>query len=406
MKLFLFVLSICFSLFSNAADAPYAFNTISPALLKNANVVKRMEEIRFEIKSTTQTTLRYKYAFTILNENGDKHAQFYEWYDKLSKIVSIEGSLYDASGKNIKNLKTKDIRDQSAVSDISLMEDNRIKIHNFYFKSYPYTIEYEVEKTFSHSFHFQPWLTQEDEFLSVEKTSYTLTCPVDYQIRYRAFNYKGAPVESIEKNKKSYTWQALNIPAVVKEFASPRLAELTTTVFFAPAEFEIEKYKGNMSSWKEFGKFLYSLKENRDELPENIKQKVHQLTDGLSNDKEKVKALYNFLQQNTRYISIQLGIGGWQPFDAAYVADKGYGDCKALSNYMYSLLKEIKIKSLYALINAGKRDHYLMEDFPSALFNHAILCVPLKKDTVWLECTSRQTRQDIWALLLETVRHW
>ena len=391
MKIFLFALSISISLLSHATDAPYAFNNIAAALLKNANVVKRMEEIRFEIKNSTQTTLHYKYAITILNENGDKHAQFFEWYDKLSEIVSIKVSLYDALGKNIKNLKTKDIQDLSAVDNISLMDDNRKKIHNFYYKIYPYTVDYEVEKTFNHSFHFPPWITQEDEFLSVEKTSYTLTCPAEYQIRYRALNYKGEPVLSEEKNKKIYTWQVSNIPAVVREFASPRWQELTTMLYLAPTEFELEKYKGNMSSWKEFGKFFYSLNQSRDVLPENIKQKVHQLTDGLSNDKEKINVLYQFLQQNTRYISIQLGLGGWQPFDAAYVANKGYGDCKALSNYMHSLLKEVKIKSLYALIKAGKGDHYLMEDLPSNQFNHAILCVPLKNDTVWLECTSQTT---------------
>jgi hypothetical protein len=84
-----------------------------------------------------------------------------------------------------------------------------------------------------------------------------------------------------------------------------------------------------------------------------------------------------------------LGIGGWQPFDASYVASKAYGDCKALSNYMYALLKEANIKSCYTQIRAGAGKYFFLPDLPSPQFNHIILCVPLQKDTMWLECTSQ-----------------
>jgi len=96
------------------------------------------------------------------------------------------------------------------------------------------------------------------------------------------------------------------------------------------------------------------------------------------------------MQKNTRYVSIQLGIGGWQPFDAKYVATKGYGDCKALSNYMYSILKEAGIKSYYTVIGAGRTKPNLEKEFPSSQFNHAILCAVINSnDSVWLECTSQ-----------------
>ena len=108
-----------------------------------------------------------------------------------------------------------------------------------------------------------------------------------------------------------------------------------------------------------------------------------------SGDREKIFILYDFLQKNTRYISIQLGIGGWQPFEAAYVAEKKYGDCKALSNYMIALLKEAGITGKYVEIYGGKSPPPFIEDFSFSQSNHVISCVPLNKDTIWLECTSQ-----------------
>ena len=109
----------------------------------------------------------------------------------------------------------------------------------------------------------------------------------------------------------------------------------------------------------------------------------------MSDVKKKIDILYKYLQQNTRYISIQLGIGGWQPLEASFVGSKKYGDCKALTNFMFSLLKEAGINSLYTLVKAGRGKKYIVDNFPSQQFNHVILSVPLAKDTIWLECTSQ-----------------
>ena len=377
--------TICF-----AGDGDYAVSKISAELTKNADAVLRMEDLRFEINSTRDAVEKNHYVITILNENGDKWADFSEYYDKLREVSSVEGYLYDASGKQLKKMKYKDLQDFSGVGGSNLIDDNRIKHHNFYYKVYPYTVEYDIEISYKNTLFFPMWSPQQGgEKLSVEKSQMSVICPADYQFRYKAFQYSGNPVTTNEKNKKITTWSASNMPAILKETYEPTWHELSTVVIYGPTDFQVGDYKGNMASWQDFGKFVYALKQNRDILPEPVRQKVHALTDGTTDIKKKIQVLYEYMQKNTRYISIQLGIGGWQPFDASYVASKGYGDCKALTNYMYSLLKEAGIQSYYTLIRAGSNAQYITDDFPSQQFNHAILCAPVNKDTVWLECTSQ-----------------
>ena len=377
------------SLPSFAGDGDYAVSKISAALLKNANAVLRLEEIKFEIHNLKEAIETNHYVITILNENGDDWAEFVEGYDKLQEIISVEGNLYDVNGKQLKKMKFKDLQDLSGVGESSLIEDNRIKRHNFYYRVYPYTIEYEVVTKFNHTMYFPGWIPVGNEKLSVELSRFTIICPGDYQFRYKAFNYKSEPQVTTEKNNKITMWEVKDMPALIKEANGPDWHELTTTVIIAPSNFQLGDYKGNMNSWQDLGKFQYALNQGRDNLPENIKQNIHTLIDGISDLRKKIQILYEYMQKNTRYISIQLGIGGWQPFDASYVAKKGYGDCKALSNYMYSILKEAGIRSDYTLIRAGENAKYITTDFPSRQFNHAILSVPLEKDTMWLECTSQ-----------------
>lgn len=387
--LFIFFL-FCRAAFSaGAAEGDYAIANIPAALLKDANAVKRIEELRFEITDNNRAVLKHKVVYTILNENGDRWAFFHVGYDRLRSVESFDGTLYDATGKKIKSLKKGEIKDESGMDDASLADDNRVKWHNFFYKVYPYTVEYEVEVRYKGTMFLPDWIPQEKSSMSVQQSLLKVICPASNPLRYKMFNYKGEPVITDDKDNKVYQWEVKNLATTETEYASPAWHELTPSVFLAAEKFSLEDYQGSNASWKDFGKFVYDLKKDRDALPDNVKQKVHALTDGLSDVKEKVKRLYEYMQQNTRYISVQLGVGGWQPFDAKYVAEKKYGDCKALSNFMYALLKEAGIRSLYTVISGDVDNDYLLTDLPCSQFNHIILFVPDGKDTTWLECTSQ-----------------
>lgn len=385
MKILLFALTITpLSLFAQNYNA----SLIPDSLIKNANVVCRSNELRIEIKDAGKAKIYRKRVFTILNEAGDKYSYFYTYYDKFNDINDIDGTLYDAYGKELKNVKKKDIEDLSGNDDASLMVDTRFKVHSFYYRAYPYTVEYEEEKTLNGVFDLPDWDPQQTNVMSVQESKLIVITPKNLDIRYKQFNYPGSPEISEEKDNKVYTWEIKNTPAKITEQFQPSWREILPMVTIAPTSFEIQGYKGEMSSWENFGMFINSLLKGRDAIPDAVKQKVHELTDGVADKREKVRVLYNYLQQNTRYISIQLGIGGWQPFDANYVYTKRYGDCKALSNYMVALLKEVGINANYVLIKAGD-DEDILTDFPSNQFNHATVCVPMGKDSMWLECTSQ-----------------
>lgn len=372
-----------------ARDGEFPVAAIPAKLLNHANAVVRIEELQVEIEDLSRVIKTEHYAITILNEKGAHWAQLSESYDQFNEVVSIDGTLYDAMGKIIHELRNRDIQDVSAVSDNNLIDDSRRKLHNFYCKTYPYTIEYTIVTRQRYSLFFPTWMPQGGSLLSVEKSWFKVTIPIGYPIRYRASQYPSKPEISSTNKSTTLFWQVTGLEAVSKMSDSPSWLELTPNVLLAPAGFEVNNYQGNMDSWNALGRFVYSLKENRHQLPDPIRLKVHELTDGLTTKAQKIERLYDYLQKNTRYISIQLGLGGWQPFDATYVATKGYGDCKALTNYMYSLLKEANIESVYALIRAGEDAPEILADFPSQQFNHVILCIPDAKDTTWLECTSQ-----------------
>ena len=371
----------------------YNVALIPDSLKKEARAIVREEEYILEIKSPSKAIFKEHTVYTIFNENGDNIGGYTSWYDKLTSINSISGVLYDATGKEVKRVKKKDMGDFSAVGE-SLMDDERYKSYNFYCRVYPYTVDYEEEDEYNGILHFDEWKPLYSPGISTQHSKYVIIAPADYQVRYKPVNCSFQPVITSSGDKKIYTWEANNLPARPKEFAGPSWREIAPRVIFAPSDFEVQGYKGNMSSWENFGKFINQLRAGRDVLPDDIKKKVHDLTDNLKDPRQKVYVLYDFLQKNTHYINVSLGIGGWQPFPAEYVATKKYGDCKALSNYMVALLKEAGITGKYVVIYGGTDMPDLVDGFPSLQGNHIITCVPMGKDTIWLECTSQTVSPD------------
>ncbi|WP_207496665.1 DUF3857 domain-containing protein [Aridibaculum aurantiacum] len=387
MKLKSLLVAVVLPFFVEAQD--YNIALIPDSIKENAIAVTRFEERKIIVHSPSRAVIKHKYAITILNPAGDAYAQYENYYSNMRDLYDISGNLYDAEGRKLKSVRRKEIADVSDNDGISLMNDDRIKLHRFNYKQYPYTVEYEDQMELKGIISFTPWMPVGNQRYGVQESNYVVEIPADYGFRIKQFNFSQEPVK-VEKDKKiSYSWQLKNFKPIKYEPFQPAYQEVVPCVYVAPNRFSYGGIEGEMDNWLNFGKYQVALNKGRDRLPENIKQQVQQIARENPGKVETIKALYNYLQKNTRYVSVQLGIGGLQPFDATYVATKNYGDCKALSNYMIALLKEAGIEGYYTVIYAGEGKKFFMPDFPMRQSNHIIVSVPVEKDTMWLECTSQ-----------------
>src|SRR5271154_107571 len=95
----------------NAQD--YKVSLIPDSLLKDADVVKRYEELHVTIRGIDKAIIKHKYAYTILNEAGEDLAYYINEYDKFHSLSDISGRMFDKDGKLLKSIKKKDISDVS-----------------------------------------------------------------------------------------------------------------------------------------------------------------------------------------------------------------------------------------------------------------------------------------------------
>lgn len=371
----------------SASDNRYPVSDIHPELLANADFVIRLSNTEFEVKSLNNAVWSKHVVITILKESASERAIFEQYYDDYISIRSIEGYMYDADGRLLKEFKSADVIDQSAVGDGSLYSDDRVRIIRPVSATYPFTVEYFVEYTCKRILNYPVWTPCYAFRESIESSKLIIKAANGLFPRIHAQRLPENVIIEQGGGVNEKAWEIRDLKAADYEPLSPGIKSVSPVILAAPSIYSVKGYTGDFSTWNGVGLWVGSLLSGRDTLDfkysVRIQPEVYAETDTLM----KVKRIYQYMQKTCRYVNTNVGIGGWQPEKANDIARLGYGDCKGLVNYTKALLKVFGIKSIYALVSAGKNSVSILTDFPCNQFNHVILAVPIRKDTVWLECT-------------------
>lgn len=201
---------------------------------------------------------------------------------------------------------------------------------------------------------------------TIARSEYVLITPKTRQFYFNKPNVPNLQQKVEEKgDARIYHYVAENVGALETEPGMPPLTELLGHV-------HVSTYK----SWDDMGRWYWGLVRDQFTADDEVRRRVADITKGLTDEKAKVRAVYDFVVQKTRYVALEFGIYGFKPYRCAQIFARGFGDCKDKATLIVTMLKELGIPATIVIVRTGLRGDFETEPASLAPFDHAIAYVP------------------------------
>ena len=311
-------------------------------------------------------------AYKILRPGGRDRGLVLATFDSETRITGLRGWCIPAAGKDYE-VKDKDVVEAAlmGVMNGEFASDDRTKILKIPAADPGNIVGYEIERERRPYILQDEWSFQHED--PVREARYTLQLPAGWEYKAAFLNYPEVKATSAGPNE--WQWTVNNVEAIRPEDDMPpwrAVAGQMIVSFFSPGGGQTSGF----GSWKDMAMWEAGLVRGRRESSQEIKQKVAELTASETSGLGKMRAIGKFVQDDIRYVAIELGIGGWQPHAASDVFSHHFGDCKDKATLMSAMLKEIGVESYYVVVNTNRGA--VNEKTPAVnWFNHVILAIKL-----------------------------
>jgi hypothetical protein len=360
---------------ATAGDAPQwmhaQVNAPLPAHDDKTDAVLLYSEKSVAVQSTDKIKTLVRKVYKILRPGGREYGFVEVPFNSFEKVTSLRGWSIPAEGKDYE-VKDKDAIEVALpkIEGSELVSDVKAKVLRIPAPD-PGNIvgyEYEVEE--------QPLVLQDIWFFQGESPArerhYSLQLPGGWEYKVSWLNYP--QVDPTQAGGNRWQWVVRDVKGLRAEDDMPPIrgvAGQMIVTYYPPGGPTL-----GFTSWQEMGNWYRGLASGRRDASVEIKQKVASLTAPATAPLVKMRELALFVQQDIRYVAIELGIGGWQPHPAPDVFAHRYGDCKDKATLMASMLHEIGVDSYYVVINT-ERGSVTPATPANRGFNHAILAIKL-----------------------------
>src|SRR5579872_3192406 len=360
-----------------AGDAPSWMHAVASAPLpdhdEKTDAVVLHSEKSVSVQSLEKIKTRVRIAYKILRPSGRDYGVAAISFNSHRKINGLRAWCIPAQGKDY------EVKDKEAIevalpkiAGSELISDVKDKLLQIPASDPGNVVGYEYDEEEQPLVLQDVWRFQRE--IPARELHYSLQLPAGWEYKASWINYSEVQPEQTGDNQSS--WTLHDVTAIRKEADMPPIEGVAGQLvisFFPPGGASTNGF----SSWFQMGKWYLNLTNGRRDVSSQMGQQVTALTAPLGTPLEKIKALAEFVQNDIRYVAIELGVGGWQPHAASAVFSHRYGDCKDKATLLSSMLSLIGVESFYVVINSQRGS--VTPETPASVgsFNHVVLAIKL-----------------------------
>ncbi len=359
---------------ASAPDAAQFPNAAKATLLDLADIT-----VRPDGSSRTVTRMTVK----VFNERGrEAEGEVRLPYEQGRQTITVVFARTIRPDGSVVVVKPEDIHDQGYDEGDNSYTDARVKAFSMpalepgAIVDYQYITE-EKAPYIEGQFWTQWYFANLDP---VKHSRLTITLPKAMKLREDLDNtsIKGRKEELPDGQSVRYTWEMKDIDPLELEPMMPD-----------PSRYLPQLHVSTLPSWQSVADLYWTLSKDRMVANEEIKRITADLIKGKNSPEEKAKAIFYYVEEKTRYVAKELGIGAIQPRPAALTCENKYGDCKDMTTLLVAMLGEAGIKAHPVLLKAGSKAP-IREDLPGLnAFNHAICLAEIGGKKFWLDATAQ-----------------
>ncbi|MFZ0633278.1 MAG: DUF3857 domain-containing transglutaminase family protein [Acidobacteriaceae bacterium] len=341
-----------------------------PDRWKDARALYLLEDTLITVDSEGHALERYRAVVKILRQQGRDYATPTAVFSSDAKLKSFHVWSLGPDGHPYA-MKDSEYTEVGVGGDSVLYEDDRARVAAPPGADPGGIVAWETVEQLPTYFREATWGFQNE--VPTVRSVYEIDLPVGWH--EEAVWSRHAPVSPVEVTPNHFRWEQANLDGIdlTDVPLAPAWAALAghMTVHFAA-----DPLPQGDALWTRIGNWYTSLAAPRSEGGSDLAAAARSVA-GDGDFMAQLSGVADFMQQEIRYVAIEIGIGGWQPHAAEDVFHSRYGDCKDKATLMIAMLDAAGIRATW--VSVDHRRGRIDPNAPSLFGDHMITAIEIPK---------------------------